>query len=82
MEIVKDCLLFILSLISLSLIVVVATQTTKNEGLSGNIGGPVTSSFKGKPGVEEQIRKITVYVCIAWFVTAVITAGVFAKFPT
>jgi protein translocase SecG subunit len=80
MVIVKDILLAIQALTSLALIIVVATQTTKNEGLTGNIGGPVTSSFKGKPGMEEQIRKITVNVCIAWFVISLITAGVFAKF--
>jgi len=64
------------ALVSLALIIVVATQTTKNEGLTGNIGGPVTSSFKGKPGMEEQIRKITIYVCIAWFAVSLLTAGV------
>jgi preprotein translocase subunit SecG len=80
MEVVKDLLLGILALISLALIVIVATQTTKNEGLSGNIGGPVSSSFKGKPGIEEQVRKITVYISVAWFVLAIVTAGVFAKF--
>jgi len=77
MEIVKDILLFIQALISLALIFVVATQTTKNEGLTGNIGGPVTSSFKGKPGIEEQIRKITVYISVAWFVVSIITYLVF-----
>ncbi len=80
MEIVKDVLLGILALISLALIIVVATQSTKNEGLTGNIGGPVSSSFKGKPGIEEQIRKITIYISVAWFILAVVTAGVFAKF--
>ncbi len=80
MEILKDSLLALQALTSLALIIVVATQTTKNEGLTGNIGGPVTSSFKGKPGMEEQIRKITVNVSIFWFVISVITAGVFAKF--
>jgi protein translocase SecG subunit len=80
MAIVKDILMVLQALISLALIIVVATQTTKNEGLTGNIGGPVSSSFKGKPGMEEQIRKITINVCIAWFVVSLITAGVFARF--
>jgi preprotein translocase subunit SecG len=75
--IIKDILLTIQALISLALVIVVATQTTKNEGLTGNIGGPVTSSFKGKPGMEEQIRRITIYVCVAWFAISLLTAGVF-----
>ena len=78
LDVIKDILLGIQALVSLALIIVVATQTTKNEGLTGNIGGPVTSSFKGKPGMEEQIRRITIYVCVAWFAISLVTAGVFA----
>jgi protein translocase SecG subunit len=80
MEIVKILLQAVQILTSLALIVVVATQTTKNEGLTGNIGGPVTSSFKGKPGMEEQVRKITIYLSIAWFLVNILTATVFARF--
>ena len=77
MAIVKDLLGVVQVLLSLALIVIVMAQTTKSEGLTGSIGGQVTSSFKGKPGMDEQIRKYTIYVSIAWFVVSVVTAVVY-----
>jgi protein translocase SecG subunit len=77
----KPFLLVVQALISIALVFIVAMQTTKNEGLTGNIGGQMTPSFKGKPGMEEQIRSWTVYVSVAWFVVAIVIAIVFAQFP-
>jgi protein translocase SecG subunit len=64
--------------ISIVLIIVVAMQTTKSEGLTGTIGGQMTPSFKGKPGMEERMRSWTVYISVAWFVFGVATALAFA----
>jgi protein translocase SecG subunit len=73
-DIVKDILSLVQALLSILLIAIVAFQTTKSEGLTGSIGGQVTSSFKGKPGMDEQIRTYTIYVSVAWFVVSVVTA--------
>jgi protein translocase SecG subunit len=73
-DIAKDILIFLQTLLSVALIAIVAFQTTKSEGLTGSIGGQVTSSFKGKPGMDEQIRTGTIYVSVAWFVLSVVTA--------
>jgi len=73
-EILKIVLGVIQALLSVLLITIVALQTTKSEGLTGSIGGQVTSTFKGKPGMDEQIRTYTIYVSIAWFAVSVITA--------
>ncbi len=44
---------------ALSLIVLLAVQTTKQEGLSGTIGGRVESAYRGRVGAEEQIKRLT-----------------------
>ena len=59
-------------LISLAFILIVAVQTTKNEGLTGTIGGPTTSNFKGKPGFEEQLQHYTMILGVSWFVVSII----------
>jgi len=64
----------LLLIVDISFIAIVVSQTTKNEGLSGTIGGNVTSSFKGKPGTEENIKAITLYLGVAWFVLSVLVA--------
>ena len=43
-------------LISIAFILIVMSQTTKNEGLTGTIGGNISPNFKGKPGREEQLQ--------------------------
>lgn len=63
--------------VSIALIVVVAMQTTKSEGLTGTIGGQMTPSFKGKPGIEEQLRSWTIYISVAWFVVSILTATLY-----
>ena len=71
-------LLVIQTLISLALILIVSTQTSKNEGLTGNIGGPTTSNFKGKPGWEETLAVTTRNLGIAWFVMCMIVGIAFS----
>jgi protein translocase SecG subunit len=48
--------LFLVS--AVSLIVLLAAQTTKQEGLSGTLGGRVESAY-GRPGMDEQLKRIT-----------------------
>ena len=44
---------------ALALVVLLAVQTTKQEGLSGTIGGRVESAYRGRPGMEEQLKRVT-----------------------
>lgn len=60
--------------ISVSLIVVVNMQESKNEGLTGQIGTTAASSFKGKSGREEFLNKITGYLGVAFFVICLLAA--------
>lgn len=78
-EVLRKVLLGIQAMVSLALIVIVASQTTKNEGLSGTIGGPSTSNFKGKPGWEEMLALTTRRLGIAWFVTGILVGISFAQ---
>ncbi len=64
--------------LALLVIVIIAIQQTKNEGLGGTIGGTVQSSFKGKPGYEERLTDLTRMIGIGFFtvsILAAITAG-------
>lgn len=61
-------------ILAVFLIVVVAMQTSKNEGLGGAIGGQTSSSFRGKLGREEQLGIVTKYVAVGYFVLSVIVA--------
>jgi preprotein translocase subunit SecG len=67
------------ALLSIALILIVMLQTTKSEGLSGSIGGQVTPSFKGKPGMDEQIRTYTIYISVAWFALSTLSAVLYAS---
>ena len=74
MNIISILLSLVQVLLALGLIFIVSIQTTKSEGLSGTIGGQVTSSFKGKPGFEERLNDITKYLGIGFFVVSVLVA--------
>lgn len=56
------------------LIGVVMSQTTKQEGMGGAIGGKAVSSFKGKGGFEEQLERYTMYAAVAFFVASMLVA--------
>ena len=58
--------LFIVS--ALALICLLAVQTTKQEGLTGTIGGRVESSYHGRLGAEEQLKRITGFTAVAFVV--------------
>jgi preprotein translocase subunit SecG len=64
---------------ALALIVLVMTQTTKSEGLSGTIGGKSASSFKGKPGIDDKMSYYTKIVAIVFAVCSIIVYILTAK---
>lgn len=43
---------------AIGLIIMLAIQTTKQEGLSGTLGGRVESAY-ARPGAEEQLKRVT-----------------------
>lgn len=51
-----------------ALITLVMSQTTKSEGLTGTIGGKMSSSFRGKPGMDEKLSLFTRYAAISFFI--------------
>jgi len=55
---------------ALTLIGLVMSQTTKSEGLTGTIGGKMSSSFRGKPGIDEKLAGLTRWSAIAFMVTS------------
>ena len=64
--------LFILA--ALMLIGLLAVQTTKQEGLSGTIGGRVDSAYRGRLGFEGQIARVTGIVAVTFVVIATLVS--------
>lgn len=56
---------------ALALIGLLAAQTTKQEGLSGTIGGRVESVY-GRMGAEEQLKRITGVAAVAFVILGTI----------
>jgi preprotein translocase subunit SecG len=52
---------------AVALIVLLAVQTTKQEGLSGTIGGRVESAY-GRVGAEEQLKRVTTFAAVVFVV--------------
>ena len=50
------------------LIFLLAIQTTKQEGLSGSIGGRVESAYRGRLGGDQQIARLTMYVAVTFII--------------
>ena len=61
--------IFILA--AVALVILLAMQTTKQEGLSGTIGGRVESTY-ARVGAEEQLKRITGFTAVVFVVTAFI----------
>lgn len=59
-------------LCAIALIVLLAVQTTKQEGLSGTIGGRVESAYRGRLGADEQLKRLTGWIAVGFAVTAFI----------
>jgi protein translocase SecG subunit len=64
------------------LIFLVMSQTTKSEGLSGTIGGKLSSSFRGKPGMDDKLADYTKWAAITFFVLTFIVTWLFSKLGT
>jgi protein translocase SecG subunit len=52
------------------LIFLLAIQTTKQEGLTGSIGGRVESAYRGRLGAEEQLKRWTGVVAVVFVASA------------
>ena len=59
---------------ALSLIALLAVQTTKQEGLSGTIGGRVDSTYRGRLGFEGQIARVTGVVAVTFVIIATLVS--------
>lgn len=59
---------------AISMIALLAMQTTKQEGLSGTIGGRVDSAYRGRLGFEGQIARVTGIVAITFVVIATLVS--------
>jgi len=59
---------------AVAFIVLLAVQTTKQEGLSGTIGGRVDSAYRGRLGFDGQIARITGIVAVTFVVLATIVS--------
>jgi protein translocase SecG subunit len=53
---------------ALLLIFLLAVQTTKQEGLTGSIGGRVESAYRGRLGAEDQLKRWTGVVAVLFVV--------------
>lgn len=61
----SNVILFVYILICVALVLAVASQTSKNEGLTGMLGGKVEASpYMRKKTWEEQLGRITTF--LAW----------------
>jgi protein translocase SecG subunit len=52
--------------LAVALVVLLAFQTTKQEGLSGTIGGRVESAYRPRLGFDQQLARTTSWVAIAF----------------
>jgi protein translocase SecG subunit len=76
---VKVILYIIEAIISLALVLLIMSQTSKNEGF-GTIGVQTPTNFKGKPGFEERLQMYTRNLAITWFVLGIVVAAVANRF--
>ena len=79
MMVVKVILYILEALVSISLILLMVTQTSKNEGF-GTIGVQTPTNFKGKPGFEERLQQYTRNLAITWFVLGIVVAAFASRF--
>lgn len=56
---------------AIALVVLLAMQTTKQEGLSGTIGGRVESAY-ARPGADQQLQRVTGFSAVIFVITAFI----------
>ena len=58
-------------ILAILLVALLAMQTTKQEGLSGTIGGRVESAY-GRPGSEEMLKRWTGMVAVGFVIVGTI----------
>lgn len=58
-------LAFLALLFAAALVALLAIQTTKQEGLSGTIGGRVESAYRSRPGMEESLKRLTGFIAVS-----------------
>jgi preprotein translocase subunit SecG len=56
------------------LVIMLAVQTTRQEGLTGTLGGRVDSSYRGRLGFEGQIARFTAIIAITYVVVATLVS--------
>ncbi|MDQ2909226.1 MAG: preprotein translocase subunit SecG [Candidatus Eremiobacteraeota bacterium] len=59
-------------LLAVGLVLLLAVQTTKQEGLSGTIGGRVESAYRPRLGFDQQLARLTSYVAIGFAFLALV----------
>lgn len=79
MNVITGILLAVQILSALVLIGLVMSQTTKSEGLTGTIGGKMTSAFRGKPGIDEKLANLTKWSAIVFMASSAAVYLVRAK---
>jgi len=58
----------------IALIALLAMQTTKQDGLSGTLGGRVEAGYKPRLGMDQQIARLTTFVAIGFVFFGVCTS--------
>jgi len=71
-EIVKYFLYGWVFLLSVTLIVLVISNTSKAEGLGVIGGGSSQPTSRGRAGLEENINRWTAFVAIAWMISCTV----------
>jgi protein translocase SecG subunit len=59
-------------LLAVGLVLLLACQTTKQEGLSGTLGGRVESNYRPRLGFDQQLARLTSYVALGMVFFAVV----------
>lgn len=59
-------------ILAVGLVLLLAVQTTKQEGLSGTLGGRVESNYRPRLGFDQQLARFTSYVALGMVFFAVI----------
>lgn len=59
---------------AITLIVLLAVQTTKQEGLSGTLGGRVESAYRPRLGFDQQLERLTTFFAISFVILGLIVS--------
>jgi protein translocase SecG subunit len=74
---IQYILMAVYLLVSIGLIAAVVTQSSKNEGIGGMLGGGNTQSvFQGKKSTEEMLGTATNYLAVSFIVLSMVVSMV------